>query len=131
MASKTSVGGYLCSSCGWAGRNWFGRCPGCGEWSSATAAAEQDGGLTLSPLLLPEGDEGRLSTGRVELDRVLGGGFVAGEVVLLAGEPGIGKSTLVLQLLDGLNQGGARTLLVTGEESVGQVALRGARLGVD
>jgi DNA repair protein RadA/Sms len=72
----------------------------------------------------------RFSTGLDEVDRVLGGGFVPGEALLLAGEPGIGKSTLVLQLLDGIARAGGRTLLVSGEESVDQVALRGARLGV-
>ena len=72
----------------------------------------------------------RFSTGLDEVDRVLGGGFVPGETLLLAGEPGIGKSTLVLQLLDGIARAGGRTLLVSGEESVDQVALRGARLGV-
>ena len=75
-------------------------------------------------------DVERFSTGLAEVDRVVGGGLVAGGVSLLAGEPGIGKSTLVLQLIDGLVRSGRRALLITGEESLGQVALRATRLGV-
>jgi DNA repair protein RadA/Sms len=73
----------------------------------------------------------RFRTGETEVDRVLGGGLVPGEVVLLAGEPGIGKSTLVLQLIDSLTRADTRTLLITGEESLGQVAVRAGRLGID
>jgi DNA repair protein RadA/Sms len=78
-----------------------------------------------------QSDVERFSTGLVEVDRVLGGGLVLGGVSLLAGEPGIGKSTLVLQLVDGLLRSNRRALLITGEESIGQVALRAARLGVE
>ncbi|MDQ3958575.1 MAG: DNA repair protein RadA, partial [Actinomycetota bacterium] len=76
-------------------------------------------------------DQARTGTGNGEVDRVLGGGLVPGEVVLLAGEPGVGKSTLVLQLLDGVARAGGRVLLATGEESLAQVGLRAARLGID
>jgi DNA repair protein RadA/Sms len=78
-----------------------------------------------------QSDVERFSTGLIEVDRVLGGGLVLGGVTLLAGEPGIGKSTLVLQLVDGLHRSNRRALLITGEESIGQVALRAARLGVE
>jgi DNA repair protein RadA/Sms len=78
-----------------------------------------------------QSDVERFSTGLIEVDRVLGGGLVLGGVSLLAGEPGIGKSTLVLQLVDGLLRSNRRALLITGEESIGQVALRAARLGVE
>lgn len=78
-----------------------------------------------------QSDVERFSTGLIEVDRVLGGGLVLGGVSLLAGEPGIGKSTLVLQLIDGLLRSNRRALLITGEESIGQVALRAARLGVE
>lgn len=86
--------------------------------------------LEVTTLAAPGQAPERFSTGVVEVDRVLGGGLVPGGVVLLSGEPGIGKSTLVLQLIDGVLTAGRRALLVTAEESVGQVSLRGARLGV-
>ena len=76
-------------------------------------------------------DVARTPTGQEELDRVLGGGLVAGGVVLIGGDPGIGKSTLLLQAMDGLQRGGMSTLYVTGEESGAQVALRSRRLGLD
>ena len=122
---------HFCSACGFSSPRWFGRCPDCGRWSSAASMPEA--GVEhldiLSPALEGAGPE-RITTGMAEVDRVLGGGLVEGGAVLLAGEPGIGKSTLVLQLLDGLLTGGRSALLVTGEESVAQVGLRGRRIGV-
>jgi len=96
----------------------------------APATALTTDEIAVTSLVLAEAQLPRIPTGSAEVDRVLGGGLVRGEVVLLAGEPGIGKSTLVLQLINGLISGGHETMLVTGEESVGQVSLRGARLGV-
>ena len=133
LKSKTSdtTGGYACGACGHSSLQWFGRCPRCGEWSSAVApSAALTDDIVVTSLVLAEAGVPRIPTGSAEIDRVLGGGLVRGEVVLLAGEPGIGKSTLVLQLINGLISGGYETLLVSGEESVGQVSLRGARLGV-
>jgi DNA repair protein RadA/Sms len=122
----------MCSDCGHVSPRWFGRCPACSAWSTATSseAAGEAGPAVVSLAGSLEAAE-RFPTGTTEVDRVLGGGLVPGEVVLLAGEPGIGKSTLVLQLIDSLMGGGRATLLVTGEESLGQVAVRAERLGID
>jgi DNA repair protein RadA/Sms len=125
MATAT----YSCTACGHAAPRWFGRCPECRAWSSARAGADSDAALdvvTLEARTPPS----RWPTGSPELDRVLGGGLVPGSVILLAGEPGIGKSTLVLQLVEGLVACGARSLLATSEESLDQVGLRAARLGI-
>lgn len=122
---------HNCTSCGFSSPKWFGHCPGCGAWS--TAAQQGGDGPTSGVTVLGSGGAAlhRFSTGIDEVDRVLGGGFVAGTCALLAGEPGIGKSTIVLQLLQGMLSSGRKTLLVTGEESLDQVALRGSRLGID
>lgn len=125
---------YACSECGHTAARWFGRCSQCSSWGSAfePGAADDEAAADTIVSLDACGTEGeRLATGIGEVDRVLGGGLVDGSVVLLAGEPGIGKSTLVLQLLQGLVSSGSNCLLVTGEESVSQVALRARRLGVD
>ena len=134
MATKTRRADvHYCTACGFDSPRWFGRCPDCGEWNSAAEiapAGATTGGPEVSSLVDSPRDVERFSTGTAEVDRVLGGGLVGAGVVLLAGEPGIGKSTLVLQLIDGLLATDRKALLVTGEESVGQVALRGRRLGV-
>src|SRR5918995_5998939 len=92
-----------CSECGYSAAKWFGKCPDCGSWSSARAIDEAGtGSLQFVTLADSSASADRFSCGIEEVDRVLGGGLVPGEVVLLAGEPGIGKSTLVLQLLDAL-----------------------------
>jgi len=123
---------YRCSSCGHDSHKWFGRCPECGSWSTASqSTGSGEAGLTSLTLDSAPADPPRTATGIGELDRVLGGGFVAGSVVLLAGEPGIGKSTLVLQLLDALARDDKDVLLVSGEESIAQVSGRAKRLGVD
>ncbi|MGH2752655.1 MAG: DNA repair protein RadA [Actinomycetota bacterium] len=123
---------HYCTACGFSSPRWFGRCPDCGEWSSAAGGSQagDSTGAEVTTLADSHCDVERLATGIGEVDRVVGGGLVAGGAVLLAGEPGIGKSTLVLQLIDGLLASDRRALLITGEESIGQVALRAARLGV-
>ena len=128
---------YRCGACDHQAPRWLGRCPECGEWGTLEEVPVVGrGGPTLgvappAPVRLADlaGTEPeRIATGLSELDRVLGGGLVPGSVVLLGGEPGIGKSTLVLQALAGLSRGG-RAMLVTGEESAAQVSRRAARLG--
>ncbi len=170
MASPKTV--YTCHACGASSPRWLGKCPGCGAWNSlveavaeaATGGRNRLGGAfaalapstAVQPLAAIEAvDVARSPTGQAELDRVLGGGLVAGGVVLIGGDPGIGKSTLLLQALDSLQRahpstagppqgasapsGGSATgaaaqrggmLYVTGEESGAQVALRARRLGI-
>ncbi|HET7482603.1 MAG TPA: DNA repair protein RadA [Actinomycetota bacterium] len=128
--SKTERVEQRCSACGYTSPKWFGRCPECGGWSTA-GTVEAGSGTTVVTLAAP-GDAGRrLGTGLDEMDRVLGGGLVRGSVVLLAGEPGIGKSTLMLQLVAGIIGRSGRCLVATGEESLSQVAGRALRLGLD
>ena len=121
-----------CRDCGLVAAKWAGRCPGCGAWNTLE---EQEGGpagvVPATPVELaaiPKGGAVPLPTGVGELDRVLGGGVVPSSVTLLAGEPGIGKSTLLLQMLASLADGGARSLLVSAEESPEQVRQRAERL---
>jgi DNA repair protein RadA/Sms len=116
-----------CSDCGYTSVKWFGKCPDCGAWSSATETVPGEH-LKVVQLSQATAALDRFGTGVAEFDRVLGGGLVHGEALLLSGEPGVGKSTLVLQLLAGLLRGGHSSLLVTGEESLDQVALRARRL---
>lgn len=122
-----------CRDCGQQLAQWAGRCPGCGAWGTIE---ERAGVTTPSAVdvqtLAPEpDDERRVPTGFAGIDRVLGGGLVPASVTLLAGEPGIGKSTLLLQLLANLSRTGLSCLLASGEESRRQVASRARRLGVD
>ena len=135
---------YVCQSCGFQSPKWLGRCSECGEWNSLVeeqAGAQPAGALSTGSREGPQSladisvdSAPRAATGMGELDRVLGGGLVAGSLVLLGGDPGIGKSTLLLQALDGLArtaaQAGKKVLYVSGEESVQQTALRAARLGI-
>jgi DNA repair protein RadA/Sms len=117
-----------CSGCGQQVAQWVGRCPGCGEWGTIGAPAAA---VPIAEPLRPERDPGRrLGTGLEDVDRVLGGGLVRGSVVLVAGEPGIGKSTLVLQMVRALAEAGTPCLVASGEESHGQVAARAGRLGI-
>jgi DNA repair protein RadA/Sms len=127
---------YACSECGQATGRWLGRCPGCGSFGTlveeAAPAPAQGRGAASRPILRlveVEADEAeRMSTGVSELDRVLGGGLVPASLVLVGGEPGVGKSTLLLMALAAMSKE-RRALLVTGEESAAQVKLRAARLG--
>ncbi len=129
---------YVCGACGQRSGQWAGRCPDCGAWGEiheVAVAASPKGPRAASALVTGliddrEAEPARLGTGLPDLDRVLGGGLVAGSVVLLAGPPGIGKSTLLLQWLAAMSAGGSRGLLVSGEESRAQVASRARRLGV-
>lgn len=126
----------VCTDCGHRSIQWLGRCPACKAWDSFTEDAgtrrrsrqpETAVGFEIGMIALDHAE--RLATGICELDRVLGGGLVAGSAVLLAGEPGVGKSTLVLQAAAGLEQAGKRVVIVCGEESLEQVATRARRLG--
>lgn len=130
---------YECSNCGAITGTWTGRCQSCGEWNTlqeqllvdSVAEATQSGkSLTAQPLktIAKSAKEPRLATGMSEVDTVLGGGFVAGSVNLIAGQPGIGKSTLLMQLAD-LIAKQVPVLYVSGEESAHQVAMRAERLG--
>jgi DNA repair protein RadA/Sms len=129
---------YVCSDCGASALQWFGSCPSCGavgtlietiaERSGQRYASGGRGAVALAQVETRETE--RLPTGIGELDRVLGGGLTAGQVTLIGGDPGIGKSTLLLQALASLGAG-ARTLYVSGEESAEQVALRARRLALD
>ncbi|MBX3619556.1 MAG: DNA repair protein RadA [Rhizobacter sp.] len=139
MSKTKSV--YTCSECGGTSPKWLGKCPHCNAWNTLTeSVAEAPSKHRYQSLAAPQPvatlseieatDVDRRPTGIEELDRVLGGGIVAGGVVLIGGDPGIGKSTLLLQALDALSRS-VPTLYVTGEESGAQVALRSRRLGLD
>jgi len=125
---------YECHKCGYQTVKWLGRCPECGEWESLAEKKVVSPGLARSftepvPLhMAPDGDEERISTGIEELDRVLGGGIVPGAVVLIGGEPGIGKSTLLLHLLASVADEEHKVLYVSGEESARQIKMRARRL---
>ena len=127
---------YICQSCGYQSRKWMGRCPGCSTWESLVEevvrpAAKAGAPAPAQPVslatALQDADQ-RIGTSIVELDRVLGGGIVAGSVVLIGGEPGIGKSTLLLHLLSAMAKENRRVLYVSGEESTRQIQLRARRL---
>ncbi len=127
---------YRCEVCGYDSPKWLGHCPECGEWGSFAdgpqAVSTPAGIPTSRPAPIADVDAlgaAHMPTGVPELDRVLGGGLVAGSVTLLGGEPGMGKSTLLLQALGAMAARGTRCLLVTAEESVAQVRVRADRLG--
>jgi DNA repair protein RadA/Sms len=139
MGKARSV--FVCSSCSGSFSKWLGRCPECSEWNTIkeerapekarrglVVLGSQTGPVPLTKV--KEADEDRIETGIGELDRVLGGGIVLGSAVLIGGDPGIGKSTLLLQVMGRLAELGQRVLYVTGEESARQIRIRGERLGV-
>jgi DNA repair protein RadA/Sms len=136
VAAKVLVQ-HVCTECGTASPRWLGKCPGCGAFGTLAEElhASDDGASsaqarTPTPLGDVSASEGkRIPTGVPELDRVLGGGLVPASLVLVGGEPGVGKSTLLLSALGAIARNGRRALLVTGEESAAQVSLRAARLG--
>ena len=130
MAKARTV--HRCADCGAAAARWLGRCPECGAWGTLVERQPSAGLGPESPVPIADVDPlgaARRPTGVDELDGVLGGGLVAGSVTLLGGEPGMGKSTLLLQVLAHVAAAGARCLLVTAEESREQVRLRAERLG--
>jgi DNA repair protein RadA/Sms len=139
MAKARST--FVCQSCGFQSPRWLGKCPDCQEWNSLVEERQEPASLSLRPrggggaaepqpiTELGETAAVRQSSGIAELDRVLGGGVVPGSVILIGGDPGIGKSTLVLQALAALARGGP-VLYVSGEESPQQVKMRADRLGV-
>ncbi len=133
--AKAAASVFSCPECGYSSGRWFGKCPGCGEFGTLveeSAPAAKKGSAPARPLLRlvdVEAEEAeRISTGVPELDRVLGGGLVPASLVLVGGEPGVGKSTLLLMALRSMSAD-RKVLLVTGEESPAQVQLRAARLG--
>ena len=135
---------FVCQNCGAASPKWQGQCAACGQWNTllgeaapanvghrkagAPRAGRADGSTSLAAEAVSE--QPRMATGSAELDRVLGGGLVLGSVTLIGGDPGIGKSTLMLQAAAALNAQGP-VLYATGEESLKQVALRARRLGLE
>lgn len=137
MAKIKSV--FVCSECGYESPKWFGKCPGCGEWNTLneelpSAAPIAKGNISaVNQIMLlneiSEDVEKRISTGIGELDRVLGGGIVEGSLVLISGDPGIGKSTILLQICENLGKS-KKILYVSGEESANQLKMRANRLGV-
>lgn len=137
-ARSTKPAAYRCTECGADALRWVGRCPECQTWGSVTeVGAATRRAITATAVSQParpirelSPDDARArATGVPELDRVLGGGLVPGSVVLLAGEPGVGKSTLLLDVAHRYAEGGGRALIVTGEESTAQVRLRAERIG--
>jgi DNA repair protein RadA/Sms len=137
---------YVCQNCGAQQPRWLGKCPECGEWNSlveekqVTARPDQSprGGLFRMREVVPlpyheieSQDDARQSSGINEFDRVLGGGIVPGSLVLIGGDPGIGKSTLLLEVADKLSRAYGKVLYISGEESERQIKLRGERLGIN
>ncbi len=133
MAKPTTR--YVCQTCGAVTPKWAGRCEACGEWNTiveeaATPTVAKGRRLQFVDLAGAAAPPPRVPSGIAELDRVLGGGFVPGSAILLAGDPGIGKSTLLLQAAARLARSGRRVLYISGEEAVDQVRLRARRLGL-
>ncbi|HHX10552.1 MAG TPA: DNA repair protein RadA [Firmicutes bacterium] len=139
MPPSASNGRFICSACGYQSSRWYGRCPECQEWNTLeeqVPAAGSKGtkqGAPVTPVILssvaPQ-EVKRFSSGLPELDRALGGGFVPGSLLHLGGEPGIGKSTLLLSVADKVSSSAGRSLYISGEESLGQVKIRADRLNV-
>ncbi|MBR6004291.1 MAG: AAA family ATPase, partial [Lachnospiraceae bacterium] len=140
MPKKSTV--FFCNSCGYESSKWMGQCPSCKEWNTFTEepvvktskAVSSAVRGTAEPVLLKDisaDDSKRIKTGFSEFDRVLGGGIVKGSLVLIGGDPGIGKSTLLLQVTKNLVKAGENVLYVSGEESLRQIKLRANRLGTD
>jgi len=144
MAKEKTI--YMCSGCGYETPRWMGKCPGCGSWNTLEEQAPQaavqqapakalkqrpgTGAKVMRLEEIPEENASRATTGIGELDRVLGGGVVEGSLMLVGGDPGIGKSTLLLQASEYLARSGARVLYISGEESARQIKMRARRLGV-
>ena len=139
--SKKTI--FFCQNCGYESSKWMGQCPGCHEWNTfveevterragASGRAAKSGGKELKPMPLSQVSvthTERMTTGMDELDRVLGGGLVRGSLVLVGGDPGIGKSTLLLQVCRSLAADGRRVWYISGEESLQQIRIRAERIG--
>ena len=141
--AKPAKSSFVCQACGATSTRWGGKCVGCGEWNTiveeANVAAVPGSGMTraikgravkLEGLDVKSEDAPRIPTGMDELDRVTGGGIVPGSAILIGGEPGIGKSTLLLQLSAALAGAGRTAVYFTGEEAIAQVRMRAERLGL-
>jgi DNA repair protein RadA/Sms len=141
MGKKISKTVFCCQACGYQTPKWMGKCPDCGEWQSFVEEnkAVKPGQGAMRSLSFPQTQpvpidsvtleqEDRLLTGIGEFDRVLGGGLVSGTLILIGGDPGIGKSTLMLQAMNGLAGAGRKVLYVSGEESIRQIRIRSQRL---
>jgi DNA repair protein RadA/Sms len=126
---------YQCQTCGYVSPKWLGRCPDCGEWNGfieeRKGAVTRQSSRDIHPDKSKREYEQRASTGIKELDRVLGGGVVSGSVILIGGDPGIGKSTLLLQTLFGLSKHYGTVLYISGEESPEQIKIRSERLSIN
>lgn len=145
MAKGKAATVFFCQNCGYESSKWMGQCPGCKEWNSfveetvsrasrvgaVSAATVRHGGRAVPSALadIAIKEEDRLATGIGELDRVLGGGIVRGSLTLVGGDPGIGKSTLLLQVCRNLSTAGHRVLYISGEESLAQIRMRADRIG--
>jgi DNA repair protein RadA/Sms len=139
MARESKVKSqHICQQCGFQSLKWLGRCPGCGQWNTLVEETTlAPGGKELLPPASPQPidrveleESRRISSKMVELDRVLGGGVVPGSAVLIGGDPGIGKSTILLQALHGLTAAAQPILYISGEESTVQIKMRSERLGL-
>ena len=131
---------FFCQNCGHQSSKWLGKCPSCQQWHQFVEEEIRSGDPALRPGLqlseppqsidaIAADEKDRMTTGIAELDRVLGGGIVGGSAVLVGGDPGIGKSTLLLQMLHRLAEKGSKVLYISGEESAKQIKLRGRRIG--
>ena len=143
MAKKSTK--YVCSQCGYETARWMGKCPACGEWNTfeeVETLPEADsakklkrkpglGAQAMDVADIPDEGAARLTTGIAELDRVLGGGAVEGSMMLIGGEPGIGKSTLLTQVSANMERDGWKVLYISGEESARQIKMRARRLGLE
>ncbi len=144
MAKSKASTVFFCQNCGYESTKWMGQCPGCKEWNSfveETVSKTSHAGVVASqssrrmgavPSVLSEitiREDDRISTGMGELDRVLGGGIVQGSLTLVGGDPGIGKSTLLLQVCHRLSDSGHKVLYISGEESLTQIKMRADRIG--
>lgn len=139
--AKAKTTAFFCQNCGYESAKWQGQCPACHEWNTFTeepvakitgSAAVKKAAAEIRPVRLSEiqtDENQRISSGMEELDRVLGGGIVAGSLMLVGGDPGIGKSTLLLQVCHNLTIDGHKVLYVSGEESAQQIKLRAKRIG--
>ncbi len=139
MAKSKTV--FFCQNCGYESSKWMGQCPACREWNTFAeepkATVKKTGAVSVrreavQPRRLSEieiSEESRITTGIRELDRVLGGGIVQGSLVLVGGDPGIGKSTLLLQMCRNLSHMERDILYISGEESLQQIRMRAQRMG--